>query len=263
MGNEQPDFVRGAVRPIESLWAGWDLVRANYWLFVGITLVGVLLGSLAPFYILWGPMVCGIHLCLFRAERGKPVKFETLFKGFDYFLPSLVATLIWAVPFMVLVIAGYVVVIVTMMASMPKGPGAPPPGPPMPFFIAFGLYLAFIFVASVVVGMLTIFVYPLIVDRKLSGVQAIKTSARAVGGNLVGVFTLVLLTSLLLTAGMLACYVGAIFVLPVYFAAIAAAYRQVFPAGYDRPIPRSGEELDYDDQLELEPPPPEPPKDVP
>ena len=47
-------------------------------------------------------------------------------------------------------------------------------------------------------------------------------------GNLGGVFLLVLLIYGLSFAGVLACYVGAVFVLPVSLAAEWVAYRQVF-----------------------------------
>jgi hypothetical protein len=264
MGEDRLGFERGAVRPVECLRAGWDLVKGNYWLFLGLTVVGTLLAGLAPFGILAGPMMCGIYYALLRRQRGAPIKFEMLFKGFDYFVQSLIATLLMMIPLMVVLIPGYIVVFSIFFATMPMTPppgGGPPPGPPTAFFVAYGVFMLVLVLVSAVVSVAFFFVYPLIVDRKLTGVAAIKTSLRAVGGNLGGVVGLVLLNFLLTFVGLLACYVGAFFVMPVHFAAIAVAYRQVFPENYPPPPPPTDAERDYDDQPDLGPRPPERPGD--
>src|SRR5262245_9056352 len=98
MGEVQPSFRSGVVRPIECVRGGWELIKGNYWLFVGVTLVGTLLAYFAPLGILVGPMLCGIYYCFNRKQRGQPVKFEMLFKGFDYFVQSLIATLLMMIP---------------------------------------------------------------------------------------------------------------------------------------------------------------------
>src|SRR5215210_1021585 len=98
------EFNRNAVQPIECIKAGWQLIRSRYWLFVGITLVGMLIGSAVPFGILLGPMMCGIYIALFQARRGQPVEFALLFKGFDFFGDSVVAALLHVVPILVIVI---------------------------------------------------------------------------------------------------------------------------------------------------------------
>jgi hypothetical protein len=88
-------------------------------------------------------------------------------------------------------------------------------------------------VAFAIIGMAInipfFFVFPLIVDRELTGVEAVKTSIRAVFANLGGVIGVMFLEFVLALVGVLACYIGAIFVIPITFAATAIAYRQVFP----------------------------------
>jgi uncharacterized membrane protein len=264
MAEAQPSYRAGAVRPMECLREGLELIKGQYWLFVGITLVGVLLASMVPFGLIAGPMFCGIYYCLLRRDRGQSVKFEMLFKGFDHFVQSLIATLIMMIPLVVIAIPGYIVVFAVMFASMPgpTPPGAPAPPPPSmgPFFAAYAVFLLVLLAVSVVVQVLCFFVYPLIVDRKLSGVQALKTSLAAARANLGGVFGLVLLSFLMVFVGALACYVGAIFVMPIHYAAVAVAYRKVFPDGASEPPVRTPEERDYDDQLELDDRPPEKPE---
>jgi large-conductance mechanosensitive channel len=254
MGEAEAPFLRGVVRPVECIRAGWDLVKDNYWLILGITLVGNLIAAAVPFGILAGPMMCGIYYCLIRKQRGRPIKFEMLFKGFDHFVQSLIATLIMLVPLLVILIPGYIVVIAILFATMRPAPGggpAPPPSP-APFLIAYGAFMLLVILVSIVVAVLFFFVYPLIIDRKLSGVQAVKTSFKAAMGNLGGVLGLVLLNFVLTFVGLLACYVGAFFVMPIHFGAIAVAYRQVFPDEHVEPPKPTPEELDYDDQPDLE-----------
>ena len=66
----------------------------QYWLFVGICLVGILIGSIVPMCIMLGPMMCGMYLCFRYRMNGIQVRFETLFKGFDVFVNALLAMLI-------------------------------------------------------------------------------------------------------------------------------------------------------------------------
>jgi uncharacterized membrane protein len=79
------------------------------------------------------------------------------------------------------------------------------------------------------------FAYPLIVDRKLSGLNAVKLSIKAAMANFWRLLGLMLLTGLMNFIGVLLCYVGVFFVLPINFAAIAMAYEQVFGLGEFQP----------------------------
>ncbi len=226
MSTNMTDYRRGAIRPVECLQEGWNMIRERYWLFFGITLVGVLVASAVPLAILLGPMMCGIYLCLLRRRQGAPVTFEMLFKGFDYFMEGLIAALIQVVPVLILMIPFYVVLfagMVRMEATARRGGG-----PPVGFFMLIsGLALGMVVVATIV-GALFIFTFPLIVDRKLSGLEAVKTSVRAVFGNLGGVIGLLVLNMLCGIVGVLLCYVGAFLFMPVGLAAWTIAYEQVF-----------------------------------
>src|SRR6266850_7159902 len=103
------EFRRNAVQPMECLRAGFELIKSQYWLFVGMTAVGVIIGSVVPLGILMGPMMCGIYLALFQTRRGQPIEFGTLFKGFDYFGDSLIATLLHIIPVIVIIVPAYIV----------------------------------------------------------------------------------------------------------------------------------------------------------
>ena len=91
------EFRAGAVSPVECLKAGWATIKDRYWLFLGMTLLAMLIGGAIPI-VLIGPMMCGLYMCLLGKMRGEPVPFDRLFKGFDYFVPGLVAAAIQTVP---------------------------------------------------------------------------------------------------------------------------------------------------------------------
>jgi uncharacterized membrane protein len=257
--NNTTAFRRGAVRPMECLREGWGLIKNRYWLYFGITLVAMLIGSAAPFAILMGPMMCGVHYCFIRRERGQEVKFEDLFKGFQYFMQSFIATLISMIPVIIIVVPMYIAMVIYMISMTPTPPpggGAPPPPNPNMFVNFMVMMFVFTFAVIVVTGLVSLFfffMYPLIVDRKLSGWEAVKLSAKAAMGNLGGIIGLLFLQYLLSFIGLLACYVGAFFVIPLTLASTAVAYRKVFPEIEERYLhnqPKSPNELDYDDNAE-------------
>jgi uncharacterized membrane protein len=232
MSTSLPEFQRNAVQPVACLKAGWHLIKDQYWLFLGIAFVGVLVGQAVPLGILIGPMWCGIYYCLLRRMRGEPVTFDMVFRGFDHFKESLIAALIQIVPVLILMTPVYIGLFIFIFSmDRPRG-RASGGGLPPDFYAYLTLFIILfliIFIVSMVIGAFFIFSFPLIIDRRLSGVEAVKTSFRAVMGNLGGVFGLMFLNVLLGFAGVLACYIGAFLVLPISFAAIAVAYRRVFP----------------------------------
>jgi hypothetical protein len=235
MHSDRFAYNRGAVRPLACLREGWQLIKDDYWLFLGITLVGALVGGMGPFGVLIGPTLCGIHLCLLRREHGMSVSFSMLFKGFDYFLQSFIATMFMMVPMILLIVGLYVVfgvILFSLIAAQgPQQRNAPPDDAFLvALFSMYGAVLLAIVLISLILQLLFFFIYPLIVDRQLSGVEAVKLSIRAAFGNFFGLVGLLLLTTVLSFLGLLACYIGAIFFLPLSYAMIAIAYRQVFPA---------------------------------
>jgi uncharacterized membrane protein len=80
------------------------------------------------------------------------------------------------------------------------------------------------------------FSYPLIVDRRLSGLDAVRTSAKAALANFWPLLGLLLITGLLGFCGVLLCYVGMFLVFPVTFAATSMAYEQVFGIKGEAPV---------------------------
>jgi hypothetical protein len=225
-------FRTGVIKPVECLKEGWALIKDQYWLFLGIVFVGIFIGGAVPF-VLIGPMMVGIYMCFFRRMRGEPVEFGNLFKGFDYFAQSLIAALIQMIPMVVIMVPFYIIMFVLMMTSMPRGGGRMDPDESSRFlFTFFGFELVFIVVivaVAIVVNIFFMFAFPLIADRGLSGLDAVKLSMKAGKANFGGILSLLLLNVAVGILGVLACYVGVFFIMPISLASYAVAYRRVFP----------------------------------
>lgn len=223
-----PDgFRHNAIAPVECLKEAWAMVQPRYWLVLGISVVALIIGS-AFAVVLMGPMMCGVFLCLLQYQRGQTFEFGMIFKGFDYFLPSFIVQLIKSIPVFVLMAPFYVAVMfVTFSNIRHHGEPAGEIG-----FSIFGLEIIFflaLMVVHLIVEIFTMFAFPLIVERKLNGLDALKLSFRASKANLGGVIGFQLLDSGLRLAGILCCFVGFYFYLPISLAAYAIAYRRVFP----------------------------------
>jgi hypothetical protein len=222
-------FRRNAVEPVQCIKGGWELIKNQYWLFVGMTLVGVLIGSAVPLGILLGPMMAGLYLTFFKARRGEPIEFGMLFKGFDYFGPSLIATLLHIVPILAIVLPAYFLFYISIFVSMAaQGGDEPNPAALIGVMAMFGIFWLVVLVVIIIISIGFAFAYPLIVDRKLQGFDAVKLSFRAAMSNFWRLLGMMLLTSLMSVAGVLVCYVGMFLVMPIAYAAIAKAYEQVF-----------------------------------
>ncbi|HEU4432193.1 MAG TPA: hypothetical protein VFR51_02270 [Pyrinomonadaceae bacterium] len=212
---------------MECFRGGWNLIKGQYWLILGMCLVGWMITAAVG--ILMGPMMCGLFLAFFALRRGQPIEFGTLFKGFDYIGQSILATLIHVVPIMVIVIPAYILFYVFFVVAMVAQGGQEPN--PLVVLTIVGVYALFWIAVIAVIMFISIgfmFVYPLIVDRNLSALDAVKLSFKAAMANFWGLLGLTAFNFLLSIGGVLLCIVGVYFVLPLSYSAIAVAYEKVF-----------------------------------
>lgn len=218
----------GVIRPVECVKEGWELIKNNYWILFAIFFVGVIIGSFS-LWILLGAMVCGIFYSYLQAVDGREVSFDGLWKGFDFFKPGFVVMLFIIVPMIVVYSIIYAPFIMAAVMGSKLSEDE---------FIglligAAAIDLVFIFV-MVCFHTLLMFAFPLIVDRRLGAIGAMKTSARAVWRNLSGVTGLILVNVGLTLLGYLALCIGVYFVIPVIIAGNVVAYRKIFPAPQNR-----------------------------
>ena len=240
------EFRRGVIQPLECIKEGWALIKEDYWLFFIIIGAGLLIGGVIPI-ILLGPMMVGIFLCLQQRQRNQPVEFGMLFKGFDQFVPGLIATVLKMIPIFIMLIPYYIFLFSMMAFTMPKGHD-PSPDEARAFMISFfGIEMVFVLGVMTVSLLIEIFfmlAYPLIADKKMSGLEAVKLSFRAGKANFGGILGLLLLNALFGIVGVLCCIIGVYFYLPVSIAAQAVAYRRIFPdvaPTYPTPPPPPGD----------------------
>lgn len=223
------EFQTGVVRPIDCMKEGWELIKDQYWLILGITTVGMLIGSFIPFGIGIGAMFCGIYYVLLRKMNGQPFEFADLFKGFNYFVPGLIISLVVVIPTFISVfviycsVAAFIITAVNSNGTFNEA-------------VIYGMF-ATLFIEAVVIALITsslhaliIFAYPLVVDRNLNGIEAFKLSVKAVWANLSGVVGVILVEFVM---GLIAAFipiVGVYLVLPIMFAGVLVSYRRVFPS---------------------------------
>ncbi|TWU58074.1 hypothetical protein [Rubripirellula reticaptiva] len=219
------------VRPLDLLKRGYRMLGDQYWLFLGITIVGMIVGSAVPFGLILGPMLVGIYGCYAARERGETVEFAQLFRGFDSFKESFIAYLVVLAAAMVVMIpvmiAMFVIVILPIASSAAQngGNGGPPPG----FPIAILAFYPVIIILNIVIAIPFLFAFQLIADRNMRGIDAVKASVQGALKNLFGItWYMVVLTfiSLILVC---MCYVPVFFFFPVSFGAIFLLYRDIFP----------------------------------
>jgi zinc ribbon protein len=172
---------------------GWRLVKSDIASYVLMTLVFLLLGS-AACGLIQGSLIAGMHLFTIKKILGRNATFGDMFQGFNFFVPTLLASLVIAL------------------------------------FV--GVATLFFIIPGLVVAAMYKFTYLFIVDKRMDFWQAMRASHEVVRRDYVG-FTLFLVLLILVDIlGVAGCVVGALVAIPVTFAAITVAYRET--VGFDQ-----------------------------
>ena len=220
---QQLEFRTGVISPVECMKEGFELIKSDYWLMLAISLVGALIGGISMM-VLTGAMICGTFYCYLRKIDGEPVKFDDLWKGMQWLVPGLVVMAIIIIPILFVYAAFYISFIIAAVMGSKLDEGE-----------LLGLFAGMVVVELIVLTLmvclhtLLIFTFPLIADKNVGAIRAIKTSVRAALKNLGGVAGLMGLNFVLVFAGYLAFCVGIYFVIPIITAGNVVAYRRVFP----------------------------------
>ncbi len=238
---EEPAFNSGVVKPFECLRLGWRLVKDQYFVYVLLCLVILIILTCIPFSgLFWGAWMSGIYAALFGRMRGEWASFSnTISKGFGVVGPSFVVAILWNLPFVPL---GIGIELFSrwqdqIQKTYPGATSVPTEVLTTEFAVLGGL-VVFYLLAFLITGLIFPFAYQLVVDRQMSGWKAVKLSARAARANFGGVLGLVILELILGVLGVLLCCVGLAFVMPWTKSAWAVAYREVFPAlPQNQPMP--------------------------
>jgi len=86
-----------AVQARPGYWVGqgWQMVKADIGTFILLMIVFVVLNGMVPM-ILQGPLIAGFQIFCMKKLLNRRTDFADLFKGFNYFVPALVASLLIA-----------------------------------------------------------------------------------------------------------------------------------------------------------------------
>jgi len=171
-----------------SRWIGegWALVKADLGNYVVISLVFVLLSGVP---LIQGPLIAGFHVFTMKKLMGRNAEFGDLFKGFNFFVPTLVASLLIGL----FTFAG------TLLCIIP----------------------------GLVVAAMYKFTYLFIVDKRMDFWPAMQASHAIVKNDYFGFTMFLLLAFLVNLLGVLCCVVGLLVTIPLTFAAITVAYKEI------------------------------------
>lgn len=168
--------------------AGWELVKADLGNYVLLAIVFTALNALVPI-ILQGALLAGFHIFVLKKLLNRPTDFSDLFKGFNFFVPALIASLLIAL-------------------------------------FVFGGTLLCIIPGLVIAGMYK-FTYLFIVDKRMDFWPAMQASHAVVKNDYFGFTVFLLALSLVVLLGVLCCIVGIFVAVPVTIAAITVAYKEI------------------------------------
>jgi uncharacterized membrane protein len=179
-------------RPGYWVGQGWQMVKADIGTFILLTIVFAVLNGMVPM-ILQGPLFAGFHIFCMKKLLNRRTDFADFFKGFNFFVPTLVASLA----------IGLLVFCGTLFCIIP------------------GLVVAAMFE----------FTYLFIVDKRMDFWPAMQASHAVIKNDYFGFTMFLLLMALVDILGVVCCLVGVLVAFPVTLAAITVAYKDI--VGFD------------------------------
>ncbi|HMO14664.1 MAG TPA: hypothetical protein PKD64_12450 [Pirellulaceae bacterium] len=214
------------IKPIERLQRAFDIIKPQYWMFFLITFVALIIGGAVPFGILLGAMYCGMYMCYRELRGGNKVAFETLFKGFDHFAESIKPVLIMVALIIPLTVVFYILFFVAMIGGVP----------PLVFLVTIPLIYVAILLCSALIMIPFTFVFPLIVERKMNGIEALKLSWATSKQMFFPLFKFYVICLLISLVASLCCVVPAYLFAPIMFVSVFTLYEDAFNAGGSQPL---------------------------
>ncbi len=231
LGQQILPYNKIAFTPIQYMQRSYRMLGDRYLLFLGITLCGMLIGAVGPLGILLGPMITGVYLCFLQNESGKTVKFETLFEGFQRFVPTLLVTLAAFVCNLLVSLILITLFAVSAVLFVTLARSASPDGITASFLgVAFAVAYILLIVLSSLAFLPFTFCFQLIAEHNLSAGTAIRTSASAALHNLYPLASTYLCLGLFGMIAALFCYFPMLLLMPIQLGATFIIYRDTFPA---------------------------------
>lgn len=177
---------------------------------------GAVVGQLVSFVlntVLSAFLTGGLYRMAVNQARGRPVSVGDLFSAGDVIGPLVVAALLTALA--VAVPAGIVAALLVPV-------------------LGFGAALIAI-IPAVIIALFFVLANPIIVDRRVGGVEAMKESVNATKGHLGPLFGILLVLGLINIVGAIPCGLGLLVTSPLLYLTVGVIYRDLFP-GFGDPV---------------------------
>ncbi len=229
------------VTPIEYMQRSYRMIKEQYLLFLGIVFCALLIGAVGPFGILLGPMITGVYLCFLQCESGNPVKFDTLFRGFERFIPSMLVTLIVLLCNVLISLIFITVVGAATLLILAYHFDTSQEPPPVALLAAlFSLAYVFLLLSTVIIFIPFTFCFQLIAEHDMPAGPAMQTSFRAAWHNLLPLTLVYICLSFFGIVAALFCYLPLFFLAPIQIGVTFILYRDTFPKAGERVTDFSG-----------------------
>jgi|WetSurMetagenome_2_1015567.scaffolds.fasta_scaffold02883_3 hypothetical protein len=178
---------------------GWELIRNDFWMLVGASIVATLIasGGFIPYLsgvlalVIGGPMIGGLYSLFLRKIRHQAASFADIFLGFSVaFVPLMLTSLI----------SGILAGLGLLLCILP------------------GIYL----------GVSWIFSVALVMDRNMDFWPAMELSRKVVSKHWWLAFGLAIVIGLIAILGLLACFIGILVTIAIAEASLMYAYEDIF-----------------------------------
>ena len=227
----------------EYFSGGWEIFKKGFWSFAGFTFLffaiqfGLafipLIGTLGTFLIA-APLAAGYYLLAHQIARDEPTDFNTFFKGFDYFGPLVIQSLVqtlamisFALPFLTTALAGYLGAGNLFDADF----GADMLDPDFSFTPAPWSYI--LLLPLIYLSIAWRWAPLLIVFYSMRPFQALEMSRRLITRKWILFLVFYLVTGMMIMSGIFLFLVGIIFTVSFLYCADYAAFARITQLGQD------------------------------
>lgn len=223
---------RGYEVDIGSIFSrSWALMKTNYWACVGVALLGLLITTasqqipilgIAAVFCVQPQMFAGLFWYFLKQVRGEPAVLNDAFDGFrrGFGAQAGYSGIVFGIIIAIFIPIGIVMAFTGQFSTANSDPTGF-------MLILYGL----IFAVMIPIWLLMIrwiMTQILIIDKGLGAIAAMRLSWRAIGLHFWKIFGLLILLALVMMAGVLLCFVGVIFVAPLFFFGMVVLYEDIF-----------------------------------
>jgi uncharacterized membrane protein len=190
------------------LEAGFNLYKQHFSTLVLAAIIAFVLASITM-GVLLGPLLAGLVLISLQLfDRADPVPTAgTVFRGFEFFLNSLLFVVFWGVA---VIIGSAILSVLPIIGQL------------------LSIFLIWAAQAYLMFGMF------LIVDKKVGFMPASKESIRVISTNFWPFFGLAAVAGIIGSVGTLAFGIGIVLTMPIQICIVSVAYRDIFTSNENR-----------------------------